>query len=207
MFQDKVVVITGGAGGIGKCIREEFEKAGAKICIIDIADNIVVIPLATVHGSADFGVAACKAIAGIATATIHIVVAVIAVEQVIAATARNVIGKGIANDGLGLAVACGVLGHKAFLRFQYDIFHGRVIGVNCITACPRILTRAQVKGFDLRVHTVHPLIGGFHNQRMLGANAVNNIDVIAFLADQGILSAVSVHAIAGKKTGDAVIAG
>ena len=30
MFQDKVVVITGGAGGIGKCIREEFEKAGAK---------------------------------------------------------------------------------------------------------------------------------------------------------------------------------
>ena len=39
MFQDKVVVITGGAGGIGKCIREEFEKAGAKVCIIDIADN------------------------------------------------------------------------------------------------------------------------------------------------------------------------
>ena len=39
MFQDKVVVITGGAGGIGKCICEEFEKAGAKVCIIDIADN------------------------------------------------------------------------------------------------------------------------------------------------------------------------
>ena len=39
MFQDKVVVITGGAGGIGKCIREEFEKAGSKVCIIDIADN------------------------------------------------------------------------------------------------------------------------------------------------------------------------
>ena len=39
MFQDKVVVITGGAGGIGKCIREEFEKAGAKVCVIDIADN------------------------------------------------------------------------------------------------------------------------------------------------------------------------
>ena len=39
MFQDKVVVITGGAGGIGKCIREEFEKAGAKVCIIDITDN------------------------------------------------------------------------------------------------------------------------------------------------------------------------
>ena len=39
MFQDKVIVITGGAGGIGKCIGEEFEKAGAKVCIIDIADN------------------------------------------------------------------------------------------------------------------------------------------------------------------------
>ena len=39
MFQNKVVVITGGAGGIGKCIREEFEKAGARVCIIDIADN------------------------------------------------------------------------------------------------------------------------------------------------------------------------
>ena len=39
MFQDKVVVITGGAGGIGKCIRGEFEKAGAKVCVIDLADN------------------------------------------------------------------------------------------------------------------------------------------------------------------------
>ena len=39
MFQDKVVVITGGAGGIGKCISEEFTKEGAKVCVIDIADN------------------------------------------------------------------------------------------------------------------------------------------------------------------------
>ena len=39
MFQDKVVVITGGAGGIGRCIRGEFEKAGAKVCVIDLADN------------------------------------------------------------------------------------------------------------------------------------------------------------------------
>ena len=37
MFQDKVVVITGGAGGIGKCIAEEFTKAGAKVCVIDTA--------------------------------------------------------------------------------------------------------------------------------------------------------------------------
>ena len=39
MFQDKVVVVTGGAGGIGKCICEEFAKAGAKVCIIDVAEN------------------------------------------------------------------------------------------------------------------------------------------------------------------------
>lgn len=40
MFRDKVVVVTGGAGGIGKCISEEFTKAGAKVCVIDIADNL-----------------------------------------------------------------------------------------------------------------------------------------------------------------------
>ena len=43
MFSDKVVVITGGAGGIGKCIAEEFLKEGAKVCVIDTApgDNYV----------------------------------------------------------------------------------------------------------------------------------------------------------------------
>lgn len=38
-FKDKIVVVTGGAGGIGKCICEQFTKAGAKVCVIDLLDN------------------------------------------------------------------------------------------------------------------------------------------------------------------------
>ena len=39
MFQNKVVVITGGAKGIGKCIAEEFTKNGAQVCIIDCREG------------------------------------------------------------------------------------------------------------------------------------------------------------------------
>ncbi len=39
MFQDKVIVITGGANGIGKCIAEEFRKQGAHVCVIDCAEG------------------------------------------------------------------------------------------------------------------------------------------------------------------------
>lgn len=38
-FKDKVVVITGAAQGIGKCIKEMFEKAGAHVCVIDLKEN------------------------------------------------------------------------------------------------------------------------------------------------------------------------
>ncbi len=38
-FENKIVVITGGARGIGKCIREQFEKAGATVCVIDLLEN------------------------------------------------------------------------------------------------------------------------------------------------------------------------
>ena len=34
-FKDKVAVVTGGAQGIGRCIADEFLKAGAHVCVID----------------------------------------------------------------------------------------------------------------------------------------------------------------------------
>ncbi|MCL2236249.1 MAG: SDR family oxidoreductase [Defluviitaleaceae bacterium] len=38
-FENKVVVITGGASGIGKTIAQEFTEKGSKVCVIDILPN------------------------------------------------------------------------------------------------------------------------------------------------------------------------
>ena len=35
-FKDKVVVITGGASGIGKVIADEFKKQGSLVYVIDL---------------------------------------------------------------------------------------------------------------------------------------------------------------------------
>lgn len=34
-FKDKIVIVTGGAQGIGRCIVDEFRKEGASVCVID----------------------------------------------------------------------------------------------------------------------------------------------------------------------------
>jgi NAD(P)-dependent dehydrogenase (short-subunit alcohol dehydrogenase family) len=39
MFEGKIAVVTGGAGGIGKAITKQFEALGAKVAVIDIAEN------------------------------------------------------------------------------------------------------------------------------------------------------------------------
>ena len=38
-FENKIAVVTGGARGIGACIRQQFEAEGAKVCVIDLLDN------------------------------------------------------------------------------------------------------------------------------------------------------------------------
>ena len=39
MFENKIAVVTGGAKGIGKAITEQFQKAGAIVCVIDLLPN------------------------------------------------------------------------------------------------------------------------------------------------------------------------
>ena len=39
MKKKKTAVVTGGASGIGKCICDEFTKAGVEVCVIDLKEN------------------------------------------------------------------------------------------------------------------------------------------------------------------------
>lgn len=38
-FESKVAVVTSVAKGIGRCFREEFEKQGTNICVVDLLVN------------------------------------------------------------------------------------------------------------------------------------------------------------------------
>ena len=38
-FKEKIVVVTGGARGIGRCICEKFRESGATVCVIDLLPN------------------------------------------------------------------------------------------------------------------------------------------------------------------------
>ena len=67
-FKNKIVIVTGGAQGIGRCIAAEFEKLGATVCVIDkqqgdhfvgdLADKQVLEQFAkeviTQHGHVDY---------------------------------------------------------------------------------------------------------------------------------------------------------
>ena len=39
MFDNRIAVVTGGASSIGKVIAEQFQAAGARVCIIDVLPN------------------------------------------------------------------------------------------------------------------------------------------------------------------------
>ena len=39
MFKEKVIVITGGAHGIGRCMAEAFQREGGRVEVIDIAQG------------------------------------------------------------------------------------------------------------------------------------------------------------------------
>lgn len=53
-FKDKVVIVTGGVLGIGKCIVDMFQKEGAHVCVLDtfvaIMSGLIVFPACFAFG-------------------------------------------------------------------------------------------------------------------------------------------------------------
>lgn len=52
-FSEKIAIVTGGARGIGRCIADEFTKAGATVAVIDRAPQPVDWPVANLYYQGD----------------------------------------------------------------------------------------------------------------------------------------------------------
>lgn len=52
-LRDRIVIVTGGASGIGEAIVEEFARQGAKACFLDIQDNAAAALLERLKSSAN----------------------------------------------------------------------------------------------------------------------------------------------------------
>lgn len=52
--QDKVALITGGGGGIGLATAKRFQEEGAKLVIVDVADDLLALAKKELHGEVLF---------------------------------------------------------------------------------------------------------------------------------------------------------
>jgi len=52
--QDKVALITGGGGGIGLATAKRLQQEGAKLAIVDVADDLLALAKAELHGEVLF---------------------------------------------------------------------------------------------------------------------------------------------------------
>jgi len=52
--QDKVALITGGGGGIGLATAKRLQEEGAKLVIVDVADDLLALAKAELHGEVLF---------------------------------------------------------------------------------------------------------------------------------------------------------
>ncbi|HAZ79533.1 MAG TPA: short-chain dehydrogenase [Porticoccaceae bacterium] len=49
-FEEKVIVVTGGANGIGKALCEQFAAAGAKVVVVDLEEQLAATVAASIGG-------------------------------------------------------------------------------------------------------------------------------------------------------------
>jgi len=60
-FKDKIVLVTGGANGIGRALCEQFANAGAKVAVVDLEGDVAIAlaaPLGGIGLAADVGLEA-----------------------------------------------------------------------------------------------------------------------------------------------------